>query len=297
VTASTERQLTILAQLAWVHARRYAKHPLFLIGLAIALGYTIWDIVDNPNFDPNRDGGLHFYSAFLIGVLGVIVAYRLTRTEDRALALLPSAPTSKTTRTLALCLACLVPAVAGAVVLMVAVVGWQVSEPTYLQVWADAMPTAEFVAWAFTSTVVACLGGPLLGVAVGRWWPFPGAGVVAAILLVVVATGPNLIIDAADYSDSISMLQRFSWLISPWIVWLNIAASAEFAADGTPLEPLLKGPGSPVGHLIFTIGLCGLVVWAAVTKNAESAEQRIWRRYGIIALVVAVGGLLWAVLG
>lgn len=286
--ATTTSQRVLLGQLASVHARRYARHPLFLIGFLIALGYTIWDIADDPNLDPNRDGGLHFYAAFLIGVLGLIVAYRLTRTEDRAMALFPSAPTSQTTRTLALCLSCLVPAVAGTVILLVAVVGWQVGEPTYLQLWFDAMAPAEFVAWAITSTTVASLGGPLLGVAVGRWWRFPGAGVVVAILLVAVAVQLNIL--GQEFADSPTLLTRALWLASPWVIWLDTAASTGFTGNEL-------GPGSPMGHVIYTIGLCGLAAWAAVIKGAEAEGLRVWRRYGIFALVVALSGLLWAVLG
>jgi hypothetical protein len=294
-TPGTVNERSILGQLARVQMRRYATHPLFLIGFALAMAATVWDIIDNPHLDPSRDGGLNFYAAFLIGVLGLIVAYRLTRTEDRALALLPSAPTSSTTRTLALCAACLVPALAAALVLAVAIIGWQLNPPSYLQAWMDAMPTADFGAWALGSTVVAGLGGPLLGVAVGRWWRFPGAGVVAAILLVVIAVAPNLI--GPVYTESTSLVGRVGWLVSPWVVWLNVAASAEFSADGVPLVPFVMGPGSAVGHLVYTIGLCGLAVCAAVIKNADgAARSKLWRN-GVIALAVAVGGLLWAVFG
>lgn len=291
---STVNERTILAQLARVQMRRYAKHPLFLIGFGLAMAATVWDVVDNPNLDPSRDGGLSFYPAFLIGVLGLIVSYRLTRTEEKAVALLPSTPTFPTTRTLALCAACLVPALAAALVLAVAILGWQIYPPSYLQTRLDAMPAADFVAWALGSTVVAGLGGPLLGVAVGRWWRFPGAGAVAAVLLVVIAVAGNAI--GSRFADSLSLSNR-AGLVSPWIIWLDISASAEFSADGMPLVPFAMGPGSAVGHLVYTIGLCGLAVWAAVIRNAESAERSRWMRNGAIALVVTVGGLLWAVFG
>jgi hypothetical protein len=300
---ATASERAILGQLARVHARRYAKHPLFLIGFVLAVAATIWDIVANPNLDPDRDGGLHFYSAFLIGVLGLIVAYRLTRTEEKAIALLPSAPTSRTIRTLALCAACLVPALAAALVLAVAVIGWQVHPPSYLQTWLDAMPTAEFVAWILGGTVVAGLGGPLLGVAVGRWWRFPGAGVVAAVLLVVLATAPNVFasdvtdIFASDRADLPSVPSRIAWLVSPWIVWLNISAGTEVTADGLPIVPWVMGPGSAVGHLVYTVGLCGLAAWAAVIKGAEGNGRSRWMHSGAIALVVTLGGLAWAVFG
>jgi hypothetical protein len=287
-STTTASQHTILTQLARVHARRYARHPLFLIGFLIAIGYTIWDVVDDPGFDPNRDGGIHFYSAFLIGVLGLIVAYRLTRTEERALALLPSAPTSQTTRTLALGLSCLVPAIAGGVILVIAVAGWQIGEPTYLERWADVVGPAELVAWAITTNVVACLGAPLLGVAVARWWRFPGAGVVAAILLVAISVVGNTLAQEA-MPDPFPLI-TFVWLLSPWAIWLETQASTGLTGEAL-------GSGSPIGHLVYTIGLCGLAIWAAVIKDAEGPERTVWRRNGIIALVVAVGGLVWAVLG
>lgn len=289
MSPSTIAERNTLGQLTRVHARRYAKHPLFLIGFGLAMAATVWDIVDNPNLSPNRDGGLHFYAAFLIGVLGLVVAYRLTRTEERALALIPSTPTSGTTRTLALCLACLIPALAGALVLAVAVIGWQVGSPTYLQTWLDAMPTVDFVAWAIGSTIVAALGGALLGVVIARWWRFAGAGVVAALLLVVLAAAPNII--ALEAGDPTSLPTRILWLLSPWVVWLDIPATVDLGREA------LNGPGSPVGHLVYIIGLCGLAVWAAVIKDAESAERTMWRRNGVIAVLLAIGGLLWAVLG
>ncbi len=216
------------------------------------------------------------------------MAYRLTRTEDRALALLPSAPTSPTTRTLALCVACVVPALAAALVLAVAILSWQVYPPSYLQTWLDAMPAADFVAWAFGSTVVAALGGPLLGVVIGRWWRFPGAGAVAAVLLVVLAVVSTSF--AHSFYGSPFVASR-AGLAGPWIAWLEFEQTIVDASD------VVQIPGSAAGHLVYTIGLCGLAVWAAVIKNAEGAERSRWRRNGAIALVVTIGGLLWAIFG
>lgn len=283
-TTSQVSERTLLAQLARVHAWRYARHPLFLIGLALAMAATTWDIVDDPNLDSSRDGGLNFYSAFLIGVLGLIVSHRLTRTEGKAVALLPSTPVSQTTRTLALCAACLVPALAAALVLTVAMLGWLIFPPSYLQVWVDAMPTADFVAWAVGSTVIAGLGGPLLGVAVGRWWGFPGAGAAAAVLTVVAAGAGTMVAMTASFAAS------RAGLVGPWIVWLELP-------DIVDVSNAVLVRGSAVGHLVYTIGLCGLAVWAAVIRDAEGAARSVWMRRGAIAMVVAVGGLLWAILG
>ena len=284
----TVNERTILRQLARVQMLRYARHPLFLIGFTVAIAGASWDVVSNPNLDPSRDGGLHFYSAFLLGVLGLIVSYRLTRTEQRALAVLPSAPISSRVRTLALCAACLVPALAAVLVLTVASLGWRLYPPSYLQTLLDAMPAADFAAWILGATAVAGLGGSLLGVVVGRWWRFPGAGAMAAVLVIVLAVAANIF--STEFADSPSVASR-AGLVSPWIVWLDLEQIIVDVSDVALI------PGSAVGHLVYMIGLCGLAVWAAVIKDAEGVERSRWMRNGAIALVIAVGGLAWAISG
>ena len=96
-TPTDER--AVLLQLTWIQAKRYAAHPLFLGPLALLVLTAIAMSDDAPNSYYTM--GDHVSSAFFLGVFGIVVGYRLTRTEDRAIALLPSAPTTATTRTLA----------------------------------------------------------------------------------------------------------------------------------------------------------------------------------------------------
>ena len=56
-------------------------------------------------------------------------------------------------------------------------------------------------------------------------------------------------------------------------------------------------PGSPTGHLLYSLGLCGLAVTAAVLKDATADAKAIWIRRGWGLLGVAAVGFLWAMPG
>ena len=274
--AATERM--VFGQLARAHAKRYARHPLFLIGFANAIFWVVFGIVN-----PEGGSGMHLMTPLSIGVFGVVVAYRLTKTEDQALDMLPSTPTSPATRTLALCAAAWVPALAGAVTLVVFLVGWWITPPPNLTPELDGLGTAGFGAWMVGLSVVAGLGGPLLGVAVARWWRFRGAGVLTAFLIVVFALASFLLISPFLGAPVV-------WRWSPWIMTWGFT-------EGLGLDPDRVGWGPPFGHLTYQLGLCALAVWAAVIKDAAGEQRQVWNRRGLIAAVVALGGLWWAIFG
>jgi 4-amino-4-deoxy-L-arabinose transferase-like glycosyltransferase len=134
--------------------------------------------------------------------------------------------------------------------------------------------------------IVACFGAPVLGIAVARWWRFPGAGVVATLLLfaaVLLTMGPSHMEGWGQ-----------SWWVqapataAPYVDWVIIAQTGEVA-----------GPrrGSPVGHLVYAVALSGLAVWAAVIKDAEGAQRVRWTRIGWTLTGLAAASYLWALLG
>ena len=102
-----------LRTLAGVEARRYARHPLFLIGVALMVLVEV--SIANGLASGTGDAQLLLVSdgttvpAFFLGVLGVFVGYRLTRSMARAGEAVEASPADGVTRTAALCLACLVP--------------------------------------------------------------------------------------------------------------------------------------------------------------------------------------------
>ena len=91
-----------------MEAKRFARHPLFLFGVAIML-IPMVAVLWQQELDANPMAGTLFI-AFLIGVFGFIVAHRLTTSLLRTRDLAGTTPVGRQQRTLALCLACLVPA-------------------------------------------------------------------------------------------------------------------------------------------------------------------------------------------
>ena len=172
----------VLRQLAWIHAKRFASHPLYLLGVAL-LVVTMTQMYDDAGKDLEAFTG-PVVVAFFVGVFGAIVAFRLTATEQRALDLITGTPVSATTRTLALCAACAVPAATGLAWLvwrLITLAFWPI-RPELLDAIGGWVPA---LAALISASVVAAVGGPLLGVAVGRWWRFPGAGLLLVVVLVV----------------------------------------------------------------------------------------------------------------
>lgn len=289
VTAThVDSQRSVLRQLTVIQAGRFARHPLFLLGLAF-LGLNLAAISDDADTNPSTISD-HVYLAFFVGVLGLIVAARLTRSEDRALELLPSAPVAATTRTLALVGACLVPAAVGLVWLAWRAVTWAATPPANDVVEAFG-GWGPIIAYTVGGSVVACFGGGVLGVAVGRWLRFPGAEVLFALglcVVVVFLVGGGLAQRSASAWHPIYVTAT----AMPWTDWVLVDRSQDTVLTLTGVRP-----GSTFGHLLYTLGLTGLAIWAAVMKDAEGGERASWRRRGVLFGVMAGVGLVWAIVG
>lgn len=251
-------------------SRRFARHPLVLLGFvltAVSLATTV------RAASTDLLAGAGFFPALLLGVLPMVAAYRLagsTRPSEEALA---AAPVSGAARTAAVCMACLVPAAAGAV--------WLVLTLVAVRVWPPApwmygeLGSVERVVVLATESVVAALGGALLGVAAGRWLRFPG-GVVVVLLAVLgwVSLGISVSLDGAP-----STVARAVHLSAPFT----------FFADVPGTYPAIDTwPGSPTAYLVYLLALCGLAAAAAVLHDAQGALRSRLLRIGAGVLVVAV---------
>ena len=93
----TQRRSTVWA-LARIEAKRYAKHPLFVVGALLAAMFSAGE------FGP-EELDYHVIPSFFIGVLGIVVAARLTASTERSALLVDAAPVTQTARTAAVCLA------------------------------------------------------------------------------------------------------------------------------------------------------------------------------------------------
>jgi len=268
---------------------RLLRHPVFVIAV---LAYA-WYVVKGAVLDPapdlrNMSEDWSVLTAFFLGLGGFVTMHRITRSTGPSSEVVRSVPVDEPRRTLALCLTCLVPCALAVVSGLFTWAMWTVGP--------GGGPEAEYAVltrgeiWAFhVTTVLATLGGPLLGVAVGRWWRWPMAGGVVAVALVAwsVSTGAftrgfgtTLHHMAGPYGVTItgeSSVQAFrqagSWYWHvPYIAALCVLAALAallHGATGRTRRRLLRAGGATVGlALVFLLlsvltGPEGVLVWHA----------------------------------
>jgi hypothetical protein len=278
--APTSQDWPAVRALARVEAKRFARHPLFLLGIAIILVPMV-AVIWQQELDANPMTGTLFI-AFLIGVFGFIVAHRLTTSMLRARDLASTTPVNRQQRTLALCLACLVPAAAGVVVaifMLITTAIWEpVGDPVTAHVaWFRDDPAVDVLSTLIALGPVAALGGPLLGVAVARWAPFRGSALIGVVTLVFVTAMPS---EAST-----------PWrVLSAWPLLVD-----EYVNDGG--GPIVRSsfvPGvEPIWVLFYLLCLCGLAVVAALLR--DPGHRRALLGTGAALTVGAVGFFLLAV--
>ena len=141
----------------------------------------------------------------------MVVTYRQTRSTRSSREALDASPTSITRRVAAMCIACLVPAGFGAL--------WLASVYLTLQIWPSerwmhgTFSRADEFAILFGQSVVACLGGPIVGVAAARWLRFRGAALLLVIGMVLpVSSGARL--GASAPALNLRLLTPFTFFTS-----------------------------------------------------------------------------------
>jgi len=277
------RTRSTLSSLAWVEAKRYARHPLFIIGfglatwviVAIGTGSTGPEVLD-----------FQVIPAFFIGVFGFVVSARLTRSTGRSREVMDGAPASGTLRTAALCLACLVPLAAGcALVLLNA--AFLATDPPAEWVYGTYGPF-DRVLIIGVIPMIACVGGPLLGVTVGRWLRFPGAVLLGVVVLLAWV---NLAAYGTTGESSLlpdRSLPRILHMLTPY------TAFGQGNGDGeTPMTEITSYTGSAGWYALWLLMLCGLAVTAALWRGAEGGTRRVVGRWfvGLAAAAVVLLGL------
>lgn len=284
VTPALERPATdglpALRALARVEAKRFARHPLFLLGIALML-IPMVAVLWQQELDANPMAGTTFI-AFLIGVFGFLVAHRLTTSLLRTRDLATTTPVSRQKRTLALCLACLVPATAGVVVavfILVAAALWTpVGDPVSAHVaWFRDDSALDVLATLIAMGPVAALGGPLLGVAVARWAPFRGSALIAVVTLVFLTALPS---EAPG-----------PWrMLSAWPILVDEHTNGE---NGAIVRSNFAAGVEPIWVLFYLLCLCGLAVVAALLRDPE--RRRPLLGVGAALTLGAAGFFLLAV--
>lgn len=254
-----------LAGLARIEARRFARHPLFLVGVGLLVVTLVMEVMADP-VNPGQMAN-PIYPAMLLGVFGLVVAARLTRTSSRSLETLGAPPVPERTRTLALALACLVPAAVAAVWTAFSLIWFAAHPPVPEAWWFDTLPASHIVAYHLGAAVVAAYGGPVLGVVIGRWIRWSGAPIVAAVLLVAVTIMGSGIVEAIR-----PVRQLF-----PWTMWYG-------GDDGAGADWYYRG--NPAWWLLYVVALSVVGVIAALLHDRDLPRR------GLLlagAAVLAVG--------
>jgi len=249
------RSVTALAKLETL---RLAKHPVFVIGAIAAAYFTVASTrtIDYYN--------VAIVPAFFIGLFGMVAMFRLTRSMEKLEETLGTTPAGMQDRVRALCLATWLPGALG-VAAFVTILLHNTSAPDWaIGYWSSFDRATIF----FGSVVVACVGGPLLGIAAARWLRFPGAVVVPVVVILFwVLTGEGL----SDSGGPQAWWSELVRLAAPWAQFTSISANEKLLGSWT---------GNPAWWVLWLLVLCALAVLAALMKGAEPDDRKRLFRTG-----------------
>jgi hypothetical protein len=178
-------------------------------------------------------------------------------------------PTTLPARTAALCATAIVPLGCGCLTLLAFLHFHPVGDPAY-----GAFSPPARIAILVGQIVVPSLGGPLLGVALGRWARFPGA---AFVLFLILSGWVNLVMAltlARPDSAPVAVLRLFA----PFALF-TLHSDAGVTA----------WRGSPWFFLGWQLALCAIAVLVALLRGAEGRlRSRIIRGLGIAGVAAVI---------
>jgi hypothetical protein len=248
----------------------YLRSKLFWVGAALTAVVTALGLAGgDPRWSTTGDG---IAPAALVGVLGISVMAGMTRNSDRAAAAAGAVAVDQRTRTLALASAVVVPATVGLAWFLLALVGYNLNPPD-----ADAAafgPVTETFIYAgmFIEGVMACVGGPLLGLVIGRWLPRRGVAPLVSVVVVLV---------------TIVMQPLFTWAEGWRQVWVWVHYYVPGGVDGDG-DRAVALTGSPYLHIAYLALLCVLGVLFAMYRDTETDRMRLRKVIVTVAAVAAV---------
>jgi hypothetical protein len=256
--------------LAVRETRRFALNPVFLFAVVM----TMWVAWSGAGAAVTEIDEVNGYPAVFLGGFGMMAAYWLTRSMRASEPVAGVTPVTRPARTAALCWVAIVPFLCG----ILALLGFLRTYPL-----GDAAfsPSAR-IAVLVGQIVVPSLGGPLLGVALGRWVRFPGAAFVLFLVIFGWVQLVTILTISRPDSAPIAVLRLFS----PF-AFFTLHADAGVTA----------WRGSPWFFIGWQLALCAIAVLVALLRGAEGrVRTRIIRALAItgaaavILLVLAATG-------
>lgn len=277
------RESRTVSALTRLEAGRIARHPAFLLGLALYVTFlSLMPWIDYPapgyTGDPAHSGTFEWplMGPLLIGVFGMVAANRLARATSRTGELVEAVPLGEPDRGMALVRAAALPALACSTGEAFILANYVWRPPSLAPGW-DAITTADKV-WMLATAALAGLGGPLLGVAVARWWRWPGA-------IVVVTAGVVLWGMFGMFAGVTSRAQLLWHLSAPGTV-------PDTSFDEGPYAGTWLYGGSAPWRFAYVAGLCALAGIAAVAHGSVGGQRKRLRMVATAAGVLTVAVLV-----
>ncbi len=243
--------------------RRFVLNPLFLAAAGLT-AYLLWS---GQRSTVTEIDSVDAIAATLFGGLGMMAAFWLTRSMRASEPVVGVTPTTLPARTAALCAVAIVPFGCSCLALLWFVHLYPVSEPVY-----GAFSPPARIAVLVGQIVVPSLGGPLLGVALGRWVRFPGAALVLFLLLSVWINLVTWLTLVHPDSAPVAVLRLFA----PFALF-TLHSNAGVTA----------WRGSPWFFIGWQLALCAIAVLVALLRGAEGRTRSRIIRALTIALAAA----------
>ena len=267
---------TAFQALAAQEIKNYIRHPLFIAGLLL----TVLSVVF---IGPEENDSSLFQvlvPATAMGVFGVLVMAGLVHRSDKAHAAAGAVVVSERQRTLALATAAVVPLSVGLLWYAWAIWAWH-EHPAK----PNTVPSEIADSWAyavmFALGVISTVGGPILGLVVGRWLRFRGAPLLVAVLLVMSTIVMQGIIEPLRF---VRVFMPFTWFGGP------------NGVEGDP-ERWVIFTGSPYWYCAYLIALCALGVLVAALHDQEQPRGPLAKVTVAVILVALTLGTVSMTMG
>jgi hypothetical protein len=251
--------------LALRETRRFVLNPIFLLATA----FIVVVMALGPDAGETEIDTINPYPAIFLGGFGMMAAYWQTRSMRASEPVVGVTPVTRSARTAALCAVALVPFACGGFALLRFVQLTPLDSPIY-----GPFSSSARLAILVGQIVMPALGGPLLGIALGRWVRFPGA---AFVLFLVLYGWVSLV-------TILSMSHQDSALVAV----LRLFAPFAFFTLHSDSGGVIAWRGSPWFFLGWQLALCAIAVLLALLRGAEGRGRTRVIRALVIAGVAAL---------